>query len=497
MEVKKWRCTVCGVEFEGENPPEVCPVCSVGSELFVEVKAEKSVTANIKEEEKKELSGKVWRCTVCDEVFPYDECPDTCPVCGVGKDLFEVIELKQDEDKKEVEIKEKVIIVGGGIAAVSAADAVRSSNKLAEIEIISKEAFPPYYRTMLTEHLYETMSQEKLTVKKDSWYEEKNIKLTTGNTVASIVPKEKKIVLADGKEMEYDKLVLATGAECFVPPIKNVQLDGVFVIRNLQDTEDVKTYVKKVKSAAVIGGGVLGLEAAWGLKQLGLETSVIEMMERILPRQLDEKGSELLEGSISSSGIKIYKGVKVAQLKGDRKVEGIVLEGGETIPADIVIISAGIAPNKELAVEAGIKTGKGIIVNNRMETSERDIYACGDAAEYEGKVIGLWQVAMEQGKIAGINVCGGNAEYKEQIQPLNFDGMGTKLISIGMIGNSKECEEYVEDIDTIKKVYKKLYFENNKIKGAILIGDVSKGVALMKAVKENSDKNIIMEKIYS
>ena len=494
MELKKWSCTICGIECEGENPPEVCPICNMGKEFFVEVKAEKKKVET--EENEKKLSGKVWRCTVCNEVFPYDQCPDTCPVCGVGKELFEVTELKAEEDKNNKDIEEKIVIVGGGVAAVSAADAVRNNNKLAEIEIIGKETSAPYYRTMLTEHLYKTMPKEKLDVKKDSWYEDKNIKLLTGKEVQTLIPSEKKIILADGEEKKYDKLILATGAECFIPPIKNADLDGVFVIRSLKDTEKVKSYAQKAKRAVVIGGGVLGLEAAWGLKQLGLETAVVEMVQRILPRQLDERGSKMLEESIYRAGVSIYKGVVVNHLEGDERVTSVVLEGGQHIPADIVIISAGIVPNKQLAVDAGIKTGRGIIVNDKMETSEKDIYACGDAAEYNGKIIGLWQTAMEQGKTAGINACGGDLLYKEQIQPLNFDGMETKIISIGMIGNGKECEESVEDIDILKRTYKKLYFENNQLKGAILIGDVSKGITLIKSVRENSHKNDVMRKIY-
>lgn len=536
MEMKKWRCTICGEEFEGENPPEVCPVCNVGSEFFEEVKAEEKTTPSINRDEKKKvISGKAWKCTVCDEIFPDGEVPDTCPVCGVGKELFEEIEIKpvsetswkctvcsevidgeecpavcpvcgagkeafiKIENKKEENLnkEEKVIIIGGGVAAVSAADAVRSKNKLADIQIIGKESVMPYYRTMLTEHLYADMPEEKLKIKKDKWYEEKNIKITIGDAVKSVSAKDKKVTLESGKEYLYDKLILATGSECFIPPIKSASLDGVFTIRSMKDTENVKEYVKKCKRAVVIGGGVLGLEAAWGLKELGMEVSVIEMMQRILPRQLDEKGSKILEQAIVRSGVKVYKGVVVDHLEGEGKVSSVVLEKGEHIMADLVVISAGILPNKQLAVDMGLQTGRGIIVNEKMETSEKDIYACGDAAEYEGKVIGLWQIAMEQGKTAGINASGDSAVYKEQIQPLNFDGMNIKLISIGLIGNGKECEEFIEDIDTKKSIYKKLYFEENKLKGAILIGDVSKGITIIKSVRESAEKNVVLGKIYS
>ena len=264
----------------------------------------------------------------------------------------------------------------------------------------------------------------------------------------------------------------------------------------MEDTEKVKEYAKNCKRAVVIGGGVLGLEAAWGLKLLGIETSVIEMMQRILPKQLDEQGSEILEAAIEQAGVKIFKGVVVSAIEGEEKVTSIALENGQHILADLVIISAGIAPNKELAQNLGLNIGRGIVVNEKMETSMKDIYACGDVAEYNGKIIGLWQVAMEQGKTAGINACGGEAQYKEQIQPLNFDGMNIKLISIGTIGNSDNSEEFVQEIDTTKKLYKKLYFENNKLKGAILIGDVSKGITLIKGVRENDDKNTVMRKLY-
>lgn len=537
MGIKKWRCTICGEEFEGDTPPEVCSVCNVGSEFFEEVKNEKEIIASAnKIEKKKNISGKAWKCTVCDEIFQDGEVPDTCPVCGVGKELFEEIEIKpvsetswkctvcsevidgeecpaicpvcgagkeafeKIENKKESSDSnkiEKVVIIGGGVAAVSAADAVRSKNKMAEIKIITKENIMPYYRTMLTEHLHADMSEEKLKIKKDKWYEEKNIELITEDAVVSIIPESKKVILLSGKEYLYDKLILATGSECFVPPIKNAALDGVFTIRSMKDTENVKEYVKKCKRAVVIGGGVLGLEAAWGLKELGLDVSVIEMMQRILPKQLDEKGSKMLEQAIIRSGVKVYKGVVVDHLEGEEKVSSVVLEKGEHIMADLVIISAGILPNKQLAADIGIQTGRGIIVNGKMETSEKDIYACGDAAEYEGKVIGLWQVAMEQGKTAGLNASGESAVYKEQIQPLNFDGMNIKLISIGLIGNGKECEEFVEDIDTKKNIYKKLYFEENKLKGAILIGDVSKGITIIKNVRENAEKDIVLGKIYS
>lgn len=438
---------------------------------------------------------KKWRCTVCDELFDYDKKPATCPVCGVGQELFELVEVEVSENSIEKEVD--IVIIGGGVAAVNVADTVSARNKKAKITIISKEKFLPYYRTRLTELLDTEIPMERMEIKKQSWYDERNIKLMLGEEVTSILPEEKNIVLGNGEKIKYDSLVIASGARCFIPPFENKDLENVRVIRELAETYEIIETAKKCKKVVVIGGGVLGLEAAWGLKNLGLDVTVLEVMPRIMPRQLDEKGSNLLEKMIKDSGVNILTNVKIKGFAGDKKVEKVLLEDGRELEAELVIVSAGIVPNKEFALSSGIEVNRGIIVNEKMETSLKDIYACGDIAEFNGKIIGLWQVAMEQGKVVGANICGEEKIYTEQIQPLNFEGMNTQLLSIGCIKPEAEAKEFVLDYNEDKNSYRKFFFDNEILVGALLVGDTAKSVAIMKAVREGARKIQILGKIYN
>lgn len=438
---------------------------------------------------------KKWRCTVCDELFDYDKKPAVCPVCGVGQELFELIEVEVSENSIEKEID--VVIVGGGVAAVNVADTVSTMNKKARITIISKEKYLPYYRTRLTELIDNDIPMERMEIKKQSWYDERNIKLLLGEEVTSILSGEKAITISNGEKIKYDSLVIASGARCFIPPFENKELKNVRVIRELSETYEVIETAKKCKKAVVIGGGVLGLEAAWGIKNLGVDVTVLEVMPRVLPRQLDEKGSSMLEKLIKDSGVNILTGVEIKGFSGKESVEKVVLKNGEELDAELVIISAGICPNKEFAISSGIAVNRGIIVNEKMETSLEDVYACGDIAEFNGRIIGLWQVAMEQGKIVGANICGEERIYTEQIQPLSFEGMNTQLLSIGEIKCTADCKEVVEDYNSIRDTYKKFFLTNDILKGAILIGDISKSVAIIKGIREESRKNQILTKLYN
>lgn len=435
---------------------------------------------------------KKWRCTVCDELFDYDKKPSSCPVCGVGQELFELVEVEVSENSIEKEVD--ILIIGGGVAAVNAADAVSSRNKKARITIISKEKYLPYYRTRLTEIIDNEIPMERMLIKKESWYAERNIKLLLEEEVISVATDEKFVELASGKRLNYDSLVIASGARCFVPPFENKDLKNVRVIREMAETYDIIDTAKKSKKVVVIGGGVLGLEAAWGFKNLGLDVTVLEVMPRVLPRQLDEKGSELLEKLIKTSGVNIMTGVEIKGFTGSDCVEKVVLKNGVELDADLVIISAGIAPNKEFMLSTKIAVNRGIIVNEKMETSIKDIYACGDIAEYNGKIIGLWQVAMEQGKIVGANICGEEKIYSEQIQPLSFEGMNTQLLSIGNITDSSET---VVDYNAEKNIYRKFFFKNEILVGALLIGDTGKSGAVIKGVREGVRKIQILAKLYN
>lgn len=435
-----------------------------------------------------------WKCTVCGEVYDLENPPLVCPACGVGREFFIGVEKEVYAEK---DFHGKVVIIGGGVAGLNVAESIRKYSKDARIELIEAEKSIPYYRTMLSEHLYKTLCGDNLYLKPYSWFEENNIDLRIGTGVKSIDFDKKEILMLDGEISKYDKLVLANGARANIPQIQNSALNGVFSLRTKEDAEEIKAYSKTAKKAIILGGGVLGLEAAFAMKECGLDVSVIEIMQRILPRQLDENASVILEEKIKNYGIDVYKNSVVRSFEGKDKVEQIVLGHGTTLAADLIIISAGIVPNKELVEELGIKCNRGVIVNEAMETSIKDVYACGDIAEYNGKVIGLWDTAIDQAKIVAASIVGIDKAFNEKQQPLIFEGMDTKVISIGKIHYDTPVCDALEEIEHCEANYKKLFFENGKVSGGIIIGDISKGADLIKATRGQIEKKSILRALYS
>ncbi|GAG32681.1 unnamed protein product, partial [marine sediment metagenome] len=239
----------------------------------------------------------------------------------------------------------------------------------------------------------------------------------------------------------------------------------------------------------VIGGGLLGLEIAYALLKKKLDITIVELAERILPMQLDYEGSGLLESIIKENKIKIYLGKPIKQLIGGKRVTSLRLKSGEEIPADMIIFSIGVRANVELAKGCGIKTDKGIIVNEKMETSISDIYACGDVAEF-GRGVALWMPAIKQGQVAGLNAVGDEAVFKANDYPAVLNSYGTRIYSIGDICRNQDYENYITIQHKVPegKIYKKLYFKNDKLVGGIMIGDDNKSTSLSKGI--NSELHI-------
>ncbi|MGL4402188.1 MAG: NAD(P)/FAD-dependent oxidoreductase [Fusobacteriaceae bacterium] len=393
-------------------------------------------------------------------------------------------------------MRKKIVIIGAGASGINAAENIRKFDRDVEIDIIDVENAVPYYRTILSDYLFKEIKEEKFYLRPLEWYEKENINLHKGIGVKKLHLREKNIELLDGKKISYDKLILAMGARCHNPKVENNNLPGVFTMRSKNDTEIIKKYALNSKKALIVGGGVLGLEAACAMYELGLEVSIVEIMQRVLPRQLDEKGSQFLEERIASMGIKLYKNSIIQRYIGDKKIQGVELDRDRIIDTDLVIISAGIIPNRELIENSGIFCNRGILVNEKMETSVENVYACGDIAEYEGKIVGLWDTAVEQGKVAGMNAAGGEAVFQEKIQPLIFHGMNTKILSIGNVYLEENGCDALEDMDTCENSYKKFIFNSRKIVGGILLGDSSKGGELVKAVRSNMEKKELLKKIY-
>lgn len=423
------------------------------------------------------------KCLVCGEIF--DSSIEVCPVCGVGKENFVSVEVEENTFRNDT--KNCYVILGNGIAGLQAAAAIRERDKTGDIVMVSEEPYRTYHRPMLTKSIMAELDEEQIAVQDASWYEENHIQLVLGKEVTEIQPETHTVILEDGSQFLYTKLIYAAGARCFVPPINGAGKKGVVAIRGLKDVKEIETMLPSVKHVVVIGGGVLGLEAAWELKKSKCDVTVLEAAPMLMGRQLDEPAAELLKKIAKEQGIDIHTGVQVVEFTGEDQVSSVLLADGREFPTELVIVSAGVRANAAVLEKSGVKTEKAVVVNERMETSAADIYACGDCAEFEGINYAIWPEASEQGRIAGANAAGDELIYQKVSSGLSFHGMKTALFAAGDNGkNPNLIYKTVELKDMGKKHYQKLYFLNNRLCGVILIGDMSRMAELTEALEKRA-----------
>ncbi len=425
---------------------------------------------------------KKWICVVCGEIFDGVKPPAVCPACGATREQFE--EYIEETILFETQKDEHFVIVGNGAAGVAAAKAIRKRNPIAKITMIDKEEQVVYYKPMLSEYIGDDEVLNKIYLHEHNWYKDNNIQLKLGEEVTAIDKEAKTIETNNNELITYDKLILAMGSHAFVPPIKNSDFQGVFTLRNMGDADRIKAYAGNSKKAVVIGGGLLGLEAADQLNELGLDITVVELANRLLPRQVDEKGAHIFERGIEAKGIKLMKGNAVQMIIGHHKAEAVQLMDGTKIDADLVIVSAGVVSEGNVAEEAGLEYERSIVVNEHMQTSDPNIFAAGDVAQHGDKNYAIWPEAVEQGNVAGANAVGDTLEYESFIPSNIFNGLGLNVFSIGQVnyeGDEEITTLAFEDPD--RGIYKRLFFSDSKLNGAIIIGDNSKSKMIIDAMK--------------
>jgi nitrite reductase (NADH) large subunit len=380
----------------------------------------------------------------------------------------------------------KYLIIGNGIAALAAAKEIRKNDEEGSIIMVTNESSHTYYRIKLTEYISKDFEDDDLLVSKKEWYDEKNVKVMLSKIVEKINVENQTVRLDDSEEIKYEKLLIATGSRPFIPPINGKFKEGIFALRSLKDLHYIKDYLKNCENVSVIGGGLLGLEAAWSLKQLGKDVSIIEFAPYLLPRQLDKDIANKLEQKLSNLGFKIYLDSQAEEIMGEGKAKGIKLNGERTIKTDAILVSSGIRPNLDLVRDTEVKYDKGIIVNNKMETNIDNIYAAGDVVEVDGMVLGLWTSGNEQGKIAGGNMTGENLEYNIPKLFTNLKIGDIELFSVGVINDFDKVYEYKEEE---KGIHNKIFVKEGKMVGAILFGDLKEMVKIKNAVISKADVN--------
>ncbi len=379
----------------------------------------------------------------------------------------------------------KVIVIGNGMVSYKFCEKFAASEKFTDYKLIvfGEEPRRAYDRVHLSE-FYDGKTSEDLSMSSANWYEDHNIELHISEMITEINREDKTVANHRGDIYSYDYLVLATGSSAFVPPIEGVEKEGVFVYRTIEDLEATEVYAKKLKAegkteAAVLGGGLLGLEAANAVKNLGLNAHVVEFAPRLMPRQLDKGASDMLQSKIESMGLKVHLSKQTQYLQGDKAIEGLQYVDDTELKVDMLVVSAGIRPRDEVARECGLEVGTrgGIVVNQKMETSDKNIFAIGECALLNSMIYGLVAPGYDMAEVAVQQITGGDAVMPESIDmSTQLKLIGTEVASFGDALNQSK-----EDIDEIiyenkrNGIYKKINIskDGKKLLGGILIGDSS------------------------
>jgi nitrite reductase (NADH) large subunit len=375
----------------------------------------------------------------------------------------------------------RYLIIGNGVAGARAAAKIREADQKGEIHIFTEEAYPFYYRVRFPEYVAGEVTIQNLTIHTKEWYQSKEIGIHLEEGITEVNTAKKEVSSQKGKKYPYDLLLMATGGNAFIPPIKGTEKKGVFTLRTMNDATSMKAFSGGVKQAILIGAGLVGLEAGGALLKRGIKVAVVEHNPRILPRQVDPEGAKILQGKMESMGFSFFLNGQSEEIFGKETVEGLRLKDGRTVEGQMVIISAGVRPNIKLAQAMGLETKNGILVNDRLETKE-GIFAAGDVAEHRGRVYGIWPAAQRQGEIAGVNMSGGSALYEGTVVSNTLKVVGIDLTSAGDIDAEGKL---IRRGEVIRCIYCKVAFKEDKIVGCIVLGDVKERSEILSAVEKN------------
>ena len=368
----------------------------------------------------------------------------------------------------------KLVVVGNGMAGVACVEQILRHRAKFDITIFGEETHVNYNRILLSAVLAGERSVDEITLNEWDWYRGNAIDLRVGIRIVEI-DRERKVVTADdGVATPFDKLIIATGSSPFVPPISGIDKHGVFTFRNLADTRTLLQHSGQGAKAVVIGGGLLGLEAARGLQAQGCEVVVVHLMGHLMERQLDSTGGSYLRQKMENLGLQVLCSASTREICGNGHVEAVVLEDGRRLPADFVVIAAGIRPNAEIARRSGLEVRRGIVVDNYLRTSHPDIYAVGECTEHRGQLFGLVAPLIEQGKVLAAAITGNEtAAFSGAVPAAKLKIMGVDVFSAGEIDETKPGLECVRFEDPALGIYKKLLLRENRLAGVILVGDAS------------------------
>ncbi|OXM83811.1 nitrite reductase large subunit NirB [Paenibacillus rigui] len=390
--------------------------------------------------------------------------------------------------------KEKLVLIGNGMAGVRCIEEIL---KLApdrfEITIFGKEPHPNYNRILLSKVLQGDTTVSDITINDWDWYTSHHITLYAGDPVVRVDTAKRKVISEQGRTIDYDHLIFATGSLPFMLPLPGSDKKGVTAFRDIHDCNFMVEASKSYKKAVVIGGGLLGLEAARGLLNLGMDVHVVHIYNHLMERQLDPTAALMLQKDLEKQGMRFLLQKQTEKIYGKKRVEGLLFKDGTKVSADLVVIAVGVRPNVKLAADSGLEINRAIVVNDYMETDIPNVYAVGECAEHRGMVYGLVAPLYEQGKVLAQRLCGMETEsYEGSILYSQLKVSGIEVFSAGEIRDS-EISTSLKIYDGIRHFYKKISVRDNKIVGALLYGNSSEGHKLLGYIKQQADVSVLEE----
>ena len=395
----------------------------------------------------------------------------------------------------------RYIIIGGSAAGISAVEAIRSIDQTSPIELFSSEGTPFYSRVLLSYYIAGVITKEELHFRPLEFFADNKVKAHLGQRVDKVLPESKSIRMEDGREYPFDRLLIASGSSPKIMEILGKDKKGVVVMRNIDHAQEIVNRVEEMKTACVLGGGLIGLRTGYALSVRGVKVKIIVKSSHVLSQMLDQESAEMIQGTMRQHGIDIRTGRDAVEIIGRESVEGIILDDGERINCQLVVIGKGVQPNVDFLSSTQIKVNEGIVADEAMMTSVPDIYVAGDVAETYDLTTGrtsvnaIWPCAFEQGRVAGLNMAGKKAKYEGSFRMNSLDFYGLPVISMGITridGNGfQQFQKKTEN------TYRKLVLSDGRIVGAILVGQVQKAGILATLLKKRVNVSDIIPLLMS
>jgi nitrite reductase [NAD(P)H] large subunit len=384
-------------------------------------------------------------------------------------------------------MSEPLIVIGNGMAAARLVDelARRALGRYA-VAVIGEEPRLAYNRVLLSALLADEVGFDDIELRPARWWRDRGVTLRYGVRATAVDAAARNVTLAGGTRLSFSKLVFATGSQPIKPDIPGMDLPGVLTFRDVDDVNAIAAAKAAGTRVVVIGGGLLGLEAAYGLAKAGARVTLLHLMDRLMERQLDHRAALMLQRAVEARGIAVRLQAQTARIAGNGKVEGVELHDGTTIAADAVVVAVGIRANAALARTAGIEVGRGIVVDDHLETNAAGVHAIGECAEHRGCCYGLVEPAYEQAQLLARRLAGERASYPGSVLATNLKVSGVNVFSAGdFLGATAEAEEIVLS-DPAAGVYKKLVIAHGRLVGAVLFGDTADGLWYLDLIRTGS-----------